>query len=575
MIRWGGKNWVPGKPNRRQPINQSIEELMKPLGEKTYKGNVWGSVIMNVPETSSVPAVSPTPTPSVTPTPTITPTSTVTPTPTTTVTPTPTSTLTPTPTPSPVSWTPASITGLYDWWESTSGVATSGSEVTGWTGYNGKVLVPNNSSYNPAYRASDSDWNNYPSIVINPNAVSVPSPDTSVGLEVSASTANTSKTVIVISRVLELVSDDYQPVLSLGTDLNPPRMTLFGIATDNKYDFYNTDTNSEVFYGNGTFSANTYSISMIQYDRTSGVYKSYTSTNYDITGGTSGTTTGSANYNYTTDSLGIGLYSDYGSYNTAPKMSVVEFISVDAILSSTELVNLKNYINNKYFVNPGPSPTPTPTSTTTPTPSPIVPTVEYRTNFESGTDASSYTFSSLSTGGAGLICIAFGTESAAVTVPTSVTIGGVAATLATSNNAAGPYVAVYYATTTASTVTVSMTFDNTQTRIIGGMWRITNYNSTTPVASSIDVDAGPATASSITLTGLSNGSCGIALQLNGTQATPVTWTNATERFDADSGDNGLRGSGADFSNTSTSSLTISTTYSSSSQTTKLAGVAWR
>jgi len=56
MMNWGGKNWRPGAPtNRRQPINQSVAELMKPLGEKSFQGNVWGSVIMNVPLPDTTP----------------------------------------------------------------------------------------------------------------------------------------------------------------------------------------------------------------------------------------------------------------------------------------------------------------------------------------------------------------------------------------------------------------------------------------------------------------------------------------------------------------------------------------
>jgi hypothetical protein len=96
MIKWGGKNWRPGSPAKRQPINQSIEELMKPLGEKLHKGNVW-QVIMNVPQEEPI-VPSPTPTNTNTPTPSITPTTTVTPT--NTLTPTPTVTPTNTPTPS-------------------------------------------------------------------------------------------------------------------------------------------------------------------------------------------------------------------------------------------------------------------------------------------------------------------------------------------------------------------------------------------------------------------------------------------------------------------------------------------
>jgi hypothetical protein len=64
MMNWGGKNWRPGAPtNRRQPINQSVAELMKPLGEKSFQGNVWGSVIMNVPLPDTTPSPTPTPTP--------------------------------------------------------------------------------------------------------------------------------------------------------------------------------------------------------------------------------------------------------------------------------------------------------------------------------------------------------------------------------------------------------------------------------------------------------------------------------------------------------------------------------
>lgn len=106
QLKWGGKTFYPQAP---KPIKSDINELMKPLSEKVDKGNVWGSIIMNVPEETSVGPVSPTPTPSVTPT--ITPTASLTPTPTIT----PTSTLTPTPTPSsipPISLSYVTQTGI-------------------------------------------------------------------------------------------------------------------------------------------------------------------------------------------------------------------------------------------------------------------------------------------------------------------------------------------------------------------------------------------------------------------------------------------------------------------------------
>jgi hypothetical protein len=111
MIRWNGKDYSPRRYGKAV-INQSIEELMKPLSEKKFKGNVWRAHIIGdvQPTSSAEPVSSPTPTPSNTATQTPTPTVTQTNTPTTTgtLTPTPTNTATntpsPTPSPQPVLW---------------------------------------------------------------------------------------------------------------------------------------------------------------------------------------------------------------------------------------------------------------------------------------------------------------------------------------------------------------------------------------------------------------------------------------------------------------------------------------
>lgn len=75
MIRWNGKDYSPRRFGQSQ-INQSIEELMKPLSEKKFKGNVWRAHIIGdvQPTSSAEPVSSPTPTPSVTATLTPTPT---------------------------------------------------------------------------------------------------------------------------------------------------------------------------------------------------------------------------------------------------------------------------------------------------------------------------------------------------------------------------------------------------------------------------------------------------------------------------------------------------------------------
>jgi hypothetical protein len=103
----------------KRKLKYPISELLKPLGEKKWQGNVYGArfdgqIIMNV-EKEVGPAPSPSVTPSVTPTPSITPTESITPTPSVTptesITPTPSSSfipsVTPTPTPTPSSTLPA------------------------------------------------------------------------------------------------------------------------------------------------------------------------------------------------------------------------------------------------------------------------------------------------------------------------------------------------------------------------------------------------------------------------------------------------------------------------------------
>jgi len=81
-MKWRGKSYRPAFGVPVYPKKQNdIRELMKPLSEKTHKGNVWIPVVMNVPKEDVVPAT-PTPTPTTTSTPTPTPTNTSTPTPT-------------------------------------------------------------------------------------------------------------------------------------------------------------------------------------------------------------------------------------------------------------------------------------------------------------------------------------------------------------------------------------------------------------------------------------------------------------------------------------------------------------
>jgi hypothetical protein len=109
-MKWNGRYYRPGYGVNVYPKPEdSIKELLKPLGEKTRKGNVWIPVLnqpINVlkDDTTPVPPVSPSPTPTQTgtPTPTPTPSSTV---PEPSPSPTPTGTPTPSPsTPPPIDY---------------------------------------------------------------------------------------------------------------------------------------------------------------------------------------------------------------------------------------------------------------------------------------------------------------------------------------------------------------------------------------------------------------------------------------------------------------------------------------
>ena len=97
---WNGRRYRPAQGIPVYPKKQDdIRELMKPLSEKTDRGNVWVPVmnqIVNV-QKDTTPVISPSPTPTMTSTPTITPTNTP------TITPTETSTPTPTPSSAPLS----------------------------------------------------------------------------------------------------------------------------------------------------------------------------------------------------------------------------------------------------------------------------------------------------------------------------------------------------------------------------------------------------------------------------------------------------------------------------------------
>jgi hypothetical protein len=209
--------------------------------------------------------------------------------------------------------------------------------------------------------------------------------------------------------------------------------------------------------------------------------------------------------------------------------------------------------------------------------------IEYLTQLSDTTDTSAYTFNSISTGGPGLIVVAMHTVASGNSrTITGMTIGGVASStvvITSSTDTTTPTSWLRYAVCTGSSISISVTFSAAMLNIVVGIWKITNYTSSTPVSSSFTRNFGTGVTSLTLATGSSANSVGVYINSQGslTSSFDTTWVGATERYDFNTSDTSrVRGVGADFTNTTGSDLGATVSYSGSSQTnTKLAAAAWR
>lgn len=289
----------------------------------------------------------PTPTPSITPTltssPTTTPTNTpsITPTITPTKTTTPTPTLTPTPTSSPIPWTPASLSNLNDWWSTSFGVVLSGFNVNAWTGYNGKNFTPYNASNKATYSASDINWNNQPSITINPsNAGGEWGYKAPTNISVP-----TTMSAFVVARNNTL--SDEKPLLMIwdNSGSNSRMASLWRTAGGDTLWGY-TDNLPNVSYSTLSVSdaAPSYIFNELNYNPSAGTMDWFAS-NTSILGPTKKSLTGRTALALNEIQLGT-YFGILGSLN----FSVVEVILVNGNVPPGELANLENYINTTYGI---------------------------------------------------------------------------------------------------------------------------------------------------------------------------------------------------------------------------------
>jgi len=201
-----------------------------------------------------------------------------------------------------------------------------------------------------------------------------------------------------------------------------------------------------------------------------------------------------------------------------------------------------------------------------------------------GATGSTFTLNSTNIGGPGLIVLGVSTEGSTTPYTLStITLNG---TSATSVNNPAPVLGSNYTSAglfqcviaSGSTANIVVTFSTVVNRTRIGIWRITNYNSTTPISTNTSNAASGGTSITTTLTSMQSGAGVVGVCTTG-DVTPHTWTGLTENYDsgiASSVTNaGTEGSGASRITFSSSNLDIVVSASSAGQALILTAAAWR
>ena len=207
----------------------------------------------------------------------------------------------------------------------------------------------------------------------------------------------------------------------------------------------------------------------------------------------------------------------------------------------------------------------------------LVPTLTYQTNSAINASQSTYNFNGISIGGAGLIVVTIHSERAVSSgTVSSATIGGVSATLHVNTTINTGYGGLMSAViSSGSTADISITFTQSQARTAIGVWRIQDYNSTTPLSSPNSNTSGATTGTSVTATSLQTNAVIVAGYTMSLDNNTVTWTNATSRYALlQIGGGSTAGYGADKTASSSSDITISTSHNSVTSNNILFCGAW-
>lgn len=340
-----GKRWVPAGLTKSAPqkptINQSVSELMKPLGEKTWKGNVWGSVIVNVQKDGE-------PTPS------------------------PTPTATPTP-----PFNPGNLSGLT-YYNKYSDVSTLTLDTSG--AYTSIVSVEDFDDNTTKFSAPTGSKTYQPKIYIDGSITGMTQAEAGTYGGLTATTLNMTQEYTMVVMLKTLTTGAGQTFFSVSDNGSALPYEGPGGGLSERHHQFKTQNSTSLYsigfdqngnptvVNNSTFPSTTqYSLMVMRTSYSGGVI----TTDYFLDGSTpigsdsiSGVAASRSPKNIT---LNIWAYGNGNTFN------IVEQMMYDRALTNSEISQLLSYTNSTYN-GPVPTPTPTPSSTPTPTPtaSPVV-----------------------------------------------------------------------------------------------------------------------------------------------------------------------------------------------------------
>ena len=224
----------------------------------------------------------------------------------------------------------------------------------------------------------------------------------------------------------------------------------------------------------------------------------------------------------------------------------------------------------------------TPTATPTPTPSPVpISSITYVTNRTSSDNFQNFAFNATSIGGAGLICITVHVETLGTPTISSITVGGVAATIAVERLQAGTTnvisaIAYVRISDTATTANILVNFTSNVQRCGIGVYRIIDNISDTPISTQ-QTSAASGTALSVTFPSLGTNNLVLGARTNAAENTTTNWTNVSRNYDINigTGTSARMTAGAQKTASALTNRVITSTSSSTTQPIVMVAVAWR